>query len=501
MNPPEKFSVGLVQMALLGRSAGKPREGGGEGRRGGAGAARGSSACRSSSGRGTSASGRIAALFDLAEPVPGPTTEALAEAARRHGVVVIAPVFERRAPRPVPQQRGRDRCRRERSRGSTARCTSPTTRAYYEKFYFTPGDLGFPAFDTRCGPHRDAHLLGPVVSGRRRGSRRSRARAFSSIRRRSAGIRTRRPSTARRSATPGGRSSAATRSPTASTSPRSTASASRRRREAAPGIEFWGSSFVADPQGVVVAEASADREERFWSPRSTRSASRTCAATGRSCATGASTPTAGSPAGISTSRHVVREDVGRVAPGGRGVSACPPSGSRTRPPGSAGLTTGPTGPASSARSPGSTAEIVRKLAPGEFVRILVESKAHEAAARRVLARAGVDSARVEFFRFPTNRGWTRDSGPMFLRREGKRPDVAVRRFRLQRLGEVRRLEEGRRNAAEGRARSRPAAPAGALPGRRSCSKAGAIDVNGARHADHDRGVPARRKRCRSGTRA
>jgi agmatine deiminase len=61
-------------------------------------------------------------------------------------------------------------------------------------------------------------------------------------------------------------------------------------------------------------------------------------------------------------------------------------------------------------------EIVRKIAPGEIVRILVNSRAHEAQARRVLNRAGVDLARVEFFRFPTNRGWTRDSGPIFLRR-------------------------------------------------------------------------------------
>jgi len=59
-------------------------------------------------------------------------------------------------------------------------------------------------------------------------------------------------------------------------------------------------------------------------------------------------------------------------------------------------------------------EIVRKLAPGEVVRILVNSKAHEAAARRILSRAGVDWARVEFFRIPTDRGWTRDSGPIFL---------------------------------------------------------------------------------------
>ncbi len=76
------------------------------------------------------------------------------------------------------------------------------------------------------------------------------------------------------------------------------------------------------------------------------------------------------------------------------------------------------------------AEIVRKLAPGESVRILVESKAHELSARRVLERTGVDLARIEFFRYPTNRGWTRDSGPTFLRREGKRPEVAIRHFRF-----------------------------------------------------------------------
>jgi len=76
-------------------------------------------------------------------------------------------------------------------------------------------------------------------------------------------------------------------------------------------------------------------------------------------------------------------------------------------------------------------EIVRKLAPGEIVRILVNSAAHERRARRVLARAGVDDARAEFFRFPTNRGWTRDFGPLFVRRDRPpRPEVAVARFRF-----------------------------------------------------------------------
>ncbi len=73
-------------------------------------------------------------------------------------------------------------------------------------------------------------------------------------------------------------------------------------------------------------------------------------------------------------------------------------------------------------------DIVRRLAPGETVRILVNSKAHEAQARRVLVKVGVDLAGVEFFPFPTNRGWTRDFGPIFVRRDGPPPEVAIARF-------------------------------------------------------------------------
>jgi agmatine deiminase len=64
-------------------------------------------------------------------------------------------------------------------------------------------------------------------------------------------------------------------------------------------------------------------------------------------------------------------------------------------------------------------EIVRKISPGETVRMLVNSAAQEQLARRYLARAGADAGRVEFIRHPTNRGWTRDSGPVFVRRPGE----------------------------------------------------------------------------------
>jgi agmatine deiminase len=75
------------------------------------------------------------------------------------------------------------------------------------------------------------------------------------------------------------------------------------------------------------------------------------------------------------------------------------------------------------------AEIVRKLAPGEVVRIIVQSKSHEEEARRTLTASGVDNTGVEFFRIATNRGWTRDFGPIFVRQES-RPEIAIIRFRF-----------------------------------------------------------------------
>jgi agmatine deiminase len=73
-------------------------------------------------------------------------------------------------------------------------------------------------------------------------------------------------------------------------------------------------------------------------------------------------------------------------------------------------------------------EIARKISTGELLRILVESKSHEGSARRVLKKAGVDSARTEFFRFPTDRGWTRDFGPIAVRRNDGETAIVDFRF-------------------------------------------------------------------------
>jgi agmatine deiminase len=75
-------------------------------------------------------------------------------------------------------------------------------------------------------------------------------------------------------------------------------------------------------------------------------------------------------------------------------------------------------------------EIVRAVGRGEIVRILVNSAPHERQARRVLERVGMSLGSVEFFRFPTDRGWTRDFGPIFVRRARPEPEVAITRFRF-----------------------------------------------------------------------
>ena len=92
------------------------------------------------------------------------------------------------------------------------------------------------------------------------------------------------------------------------------------------------------------------------------------------------------------------------------------------------------------------AEIVRWLSRGEIVRILVQDRAHEQRARRILSRMGIISplpprtggegrvrgadSRIQFFRIATDRGWTRDSGPAFVRRDGPPAEVAISRFRF-----------------------------------------------------------------------
>ena len=89
-------------------------------------------------------------LFDLAEPIPGPSTDFFGALAKDHGIVIVCSLFERRAAglyhnTAVVLERD----------GSIAGCYRkmhiPDDPAYYEKFYFTPGDLGFHPIQTSVG--------------------------------------------------------------------------------------------------------------------------------------------------------------------------------------------------------------------------------------------------------------------------------------------------------------------------------------------------------------
>jgi len=70
-------------------------------------------------------------------------------------------------------------------------------------------------------------------------------------------------------------------------------------------------------------------------------------------------------------------------------------------------------------------EMVRKIGQGELVRILVNNKSQERLAKSYLKRAGADLKKVEFITHPTNRGWTRDTGPIFVRRSSNLETAVV----------------------------------------------------------------------------
>ena len=91
-----------------------------------------------------------ASLFDLAEPIPGPSTTRLAETARILHLTLIASVFEKRAPG-VYHNTAVLIDADGSLRGIYRKMHIPDDPLYYEKFYFTPGDLGFKAFDTNLG--------------------------------------------------------------------------------------------------------------------------------------------------------------------------------------------------------------------------------------------------------------------------------------------------------------------------------------------------------------
>jgi N-carbamoylputrescine amidase len=196
------------------------------------------------------------ALFDLAEPIPGPTSQAVAECAKQLGVSIVVPLFEKRAPGvyhnslivvgPTGETLGLYR-----------KMHIPDDPLFYEKYYFTPGDLGFKTIETpeakvgtlicwdqwypeaaRLTALRGAEILVyPTAIGWHPGEKAefgaAQLSAWQTIQRSHAianGV--------------------------------FVVSVNRVGHEGPKdgGLQFWGHSFVADPFGVVLAEAGEAEE-------------------------------------------------------------------------------------------------------------------------------------------------------------------------------------------------------------------------------------------------
>ena len=205
--------------------------------------------------------------FDLAEPIPGPSTKLFSEIAKELGVVIVTSLFEKRAPglyhntAVVLEKDGS-------IAGTYRKMHIPDDPAYYEKFYFTPGDLGFHPIQTSVG------RLGVMVCWDQWYPEAARLMALQGAelliyptaigydqndtpeeqQRQRIAWQTVQRGHAVANGLPVVAVNRVGFEPLSAESGISTASE-------APGIQFWGSSFVAGPQGEIIYEASTDEEE------------------------------------------------------------------------------------------------------------------------------------------------------------------------------------------------------------------------------------------------
>jgi N-carbamoylputrescine amidase len=200
------------------------------------------------------------ANFDLAEPIPGPSTKVLSELAREKKIAIVASLFERRAAglyhntAAVIDTDGS-------LNGVYRKMHIPDDPLFYEKFYFTPGDLGFRAFDTACG------RIGTLVCWDQwypEGARLT-ALAGADVLFYPTAIGWHPSEKAEFGAAQASAWQTAQRAHAIANGVY-VAAVNRIGHENPPGaagegIEFWGGSFVADPFGVVLAEASRTEEE------------------------------------------------------------------------------------------------------------------------------------------------------------------------------------------------------------------------------------------------
>jgi agmatine deiminase len=124
-------------------------------------------------------------------------------------------------------------------------------------------------------------------------------------------------------------------------------------------------------------------------------------------------------------------------------------------------------------------EMVRKISAGEIIRMLVHSRTEEKLARRYLTRAGADARRVEFLVHPTNRGWMRDSGPVFVRRRrGRKAETAIVHFHFNAWAKYSDWQKDRRVPETAAARLGGRLFDARAKGRPFVLEGGGIDVNG-----------------------
>jgi len=197
--------------------------------------------------------------FSLAETIPGPTTDTLSSEAKKNNIVIIAPVFERRAAGVYHNSLVLIDASGEIS-GLYRKMHIPDDPAYYEKYYFTPGDLGYKSFNTEYGK------IGTLICWDQwypEGARLTALKGASILfyptaigwhpheKEEHGAVQLESWRTIQRGhAIANGVYVAAVNRV-----------GLEKLSEDSAGIQFWGSSFISDPQGIIIAQASENKEE------------------------------------------------------------------------------------------------------------------------------------------------------------------------------------------------------------------------------------------------
>jgi len=197
--------------------------------------------------------------FNFAETIPGPSTDSLGKLSSKYKIVIVASLFEKRAHGVYHNTIAILNSEGELA-GLYRKMHIPDDPSYYEKFYFTPGDLGYKSFSTEYGN------VGALVCWDQWYPEAARLTALkgASILFYPTAIGWH-PHEKKKHGKPQFDSWKTIQRGHAIANGIYVAAVNRIGIEKidknSAGIEFWGSSFIADPQGIVIAEASSDKEE------------------------------------------------------------------------------------------------------------------------------------------------------------------------------------------------------------------------------------------------